>query len=218
MDEPRGVLHCGDITDTGLLWQWWQFEQVYGLTGKEGLLKFPVFEATGNHDRLIPFNGTVSLAVEQRHGGLPYSWDWADVHLVCMDDQPTADRVRWLIGDLASVGHQAPVVIFFHHTLAGALSGDWDPLAKAAFGRAIEGYNVVAIFNGHWHYSGHHVWKGFDVFLPSSPKHDDHEFIVVHISDTHLVAAFYNWDLPDSVPAARRWVGQPFVKPINGPK
>jgi hypothetical protein len=135
-----------------------------------------------------------------------------------MDDEPTPDRVRWLIRDLASVGHRAPVVIFFHHTLTGALSADWDPLAKASFGRAIAGYNVVAIFNGHWHYAGHHVWKGVDVFLPSSPKHEDHEFLVVHITDGQFMAAFYNWDMSDAVPAAARWVGQPFVKPINGAK
>jgi len=50
VETPRGVLFTGDTTDNGTLEEFSEFEKVYGLTGTEGLLKFPVFEAIGNHD------------------------------------------------------------------------------------------------------------------------------------------------------------------------
>ena len=40
---PRGVLHLGDITNDGKREQWDMFVRDYGLTGKEGRLKWPVY-------------------------------------------------------------------------------------------------------------------------------------------------------------------------------
>ena len=47
---PRGVLHNGDITNDAKEKQWQMFVRDYGLTGKEGRLKYPVYETFGNHD------------------------------------------------------------------------------------------------------------------------------------------------------------------------
>lgn len=213
---PRGVIHCGDATDLGLAGQWSQFEKVYGLTATDGVLRFPVFEATGNHDRANIFSGTVARAVGRRHGGLSYSWNWDDVHLVCLDVHPTAASVAWLKGDLAGAGRRAPVVIFFHYTLMRGLSDMWSAREKDAFAQAIAGYNVVAIFTGHWHVPGHDVWRGYDVFRPGAPRHNFDTFIVVRITDERLALAFYDWGLGETSASyvLPRW-RDVFVKSID---
>src|SRR5437763_1588186 len=54
---PRGVIHAGDCIDTGdkanvkmQETEWAAFEDGFGLTGKDGKLKVPVYEVHGNHD------------------------------------------------------------------------------------------------------------------------------------------------------------------------
>ena len=99
---PRGVIHCGDVIDTGdkngsaavamQQTEWAAFEADFGLKGTEGKLKLPVFEVHGNHDS----PGGQGLAIneikrrnQQRAGlanvsdnGLHYSWNWGGVHFV----------------------------------------------------------------------------------------------------------------------------------------
>ncbi len=101
---PMGVLHAGDVIDTGdkqgatqvamQRTEWAAFAAEYGLTGSEGRLKFPVFEVPGNHDSP---HGT-GHAVEQmmarqraRKGlkaisknGLHASWEWGGVHFATL--------------------------------------------------------------------------------------------------------------------------------------
>ena len=152
---------------------------------------------------------TVPLAVEQRHGGLPYSWDWADVHVACLDVYPTDEALAWLGRDLAACGRQRPVVLYFHYGLAGPLSDWWPAAQKQAFARVIEGYNVVGIFHGHFHSSGHYSWNAWDAYLVGSPRHSAHTFAVVHITDSAMTVAAWDWDRK-----AWAWWGR---KAINGP-
>lgn len=97
----QGVIHAGDIIDTGdkrgktqeLMQQreWDGFVSDFGLTGSEGRLKFPVYEVHGNHDS----PGGDGLAIEglierskkrsvlsRSANGLHYSWDWGPVHCI----------------------------------------------------------------------------------------------------------------------------------------
>jgi hypothetical protein len=215
--RPAGVLHTGDITDGGAAEAWRDFVKMYGLTGKEGLLKYPIFECTGNHDRVNLFSSAVADGVRERHGGLPYAWDWGDLHVICLDELPTPANLRWLRRDLATVGHSVPVVLYFHRCFEGFLKDDWPFWWKEAFARALEGYNVAAIFNGHWHVAGHQAWKGYDVFRSGSPHFEWHTFLVVHITDEKMTVALWNWDLPDATPPAERWVGPFFVKSLRRP-
>jgi hypothetical protein len=100
--EIAGVIHGGDLVDSAdkrggvysrmYATEFASFEADYGLTGSEGILKYPVYEVYGNHDG--PQGDT--LVVEgikrrnkQRKGltnlssnGLHYSWDWGNVHFV----------------------------------------------------------------------------------------------------------------------------------------
>ncbi|MFN7363656.1 MAG: metallophosphoesterase [Pirellulaceae bacterium] len=99
--EVRGVIHGGDIIDSGdkrgknfeamQETEWRHFDEDFGLTGKEGRLKYPVFEVHGNHDS--PDGKGLAIdrlreRVSKREGvhrsdsGLHYSWDWGDLHCI----------------------------------------------------------------------------------------------------------------------------------------
>lgn len=205
VDTPRGVLFTGDTTDNGLPEEFAEFEQVYGRTGRDGLLKFPVFEAIGNHD--VNATSPIKPRVVQRQGGIHYSFDWDDLHLVCLDMYPDARTLGFLTRDLARVGRQRPVILFFHYSLEGPYSDSWAPEEKAAFGRAIEGYNVLAIFHGHEHRLGHYSWQGRPVFRPGAPRHRSHHFLAVRVDSGQMAVAA--WDFDD-----RKW-DQAWVVPVR---
>ena len=98
---PRGVIHAGDCIDTGdkanvkmQQSEWAAFTDVYGLSGKDGKLKVPVYEVHGNHDSPRG-DGLVVKKIAERNkarpgvtnvskNGVHYSWDWGGVHFVCL--------------------------------------------------------------------------------------------------------------------------------------
>jgi cytolysin (calcineurin-like family phosphatase) len=190
--EPRGVLFMGDMTDTSLPTELREFEQMYGLTGRDGLLRYPVFEAIGNHDYIgdspvIPF-------VKRRHGDLVYSWDWEDVHFVCLDMHPDRKNLEWFARDVRKAGRRRPLVVFFHYCIAGPFSDGWPAEYKDALAEALRGLNVLGLFHGHFHMAGNYVWQGHDVFLPGSPRHRSHAFVVVRLTAHHMTVAYRNFD------------------------
>jgi cytolysin (calcineurin-like family phosphatase) len=102
---PRGVLALGDLIDDGDRTgqtdiEWKHFTEQFGLTGKDGLLNYPVFEGWGNHDgppeKFIKQRVSVQTEIKRRNelrlaakkisrvssNGLYYSWDWNHVHFV----------------------------------------------------------------------------------------------------------------------------------------
>ncbi|MFO0903879.1 MAG: metallophosphoesterase [Pirellulales bacterium] len=158
---PQGVIHAGDVIDTGdkqgdlqramQATEWRGFVADYGLDGRDGLLKYPVYEIAGNHD--APRG--VGLAIEQirernsrRQGlvglsknGVHYSWDWNGVHFVnlglIVGDSPAAARKRryaaldsyeFLVADLAKhVGQSGRPVVLTHHVDVARYTGVCDP-------------------------------------------------------------------------------------------
>lgn len=197
---PRGVLFTGDTTDNGTLEEFAEFEQVYGLTGKDGLLRYPVFEAIGNHD--VNRESPIKERAAARHGAIHYAWDWDDVRLLCLDMYPDAVTVAWLEGELARAGRRRPLILFFHYSLDGPYSDFWEDAEKQAFADAIEGYNVLALFHGHEHRMGQYRWRGHEVFRPGAPRHSSHFFLAVRLrADAMSVAA---WDF-DKRAWAQSW-------------
>ena len=213
VDEPRGVLIPGDLTDFGTPGQWKTYVRLFGLTGTEGLLRYPVYEGTGNHDRYMPLYKPVLKGVRRRQiptsmpasrpvtswpaarGRLEYSWDWDHVHLVCLDDYPDEAASRWLARDLAAVGRERPVVIFFHYVAAETTPGKsyWNGPPKQVFLETIYGYNVVGIFHGHWHARGYRRWEGWDVYNVSAPRAWDPTFQVVRITRKTMTVTTWDW-------------------------
>lgn len=192
---PRGVLVAGDLTDAGEEGQWKQFEAAFGLTGKEGKVKFPVYESIGNHDR-YNVQEYVARQVARRHGRTHYSWDWDDLHMVCIGEGADDETLAWLARDLAAAGTDVPVVVYLHFSLAGPYSdsnwfGKGDYHDK--FAAALKGYNVIGIFHGHYHASRRYQWKGYDVYCVGSAKHAAKCFAVVHVTDRRMTVASWYW-------------------------
>ncbi len=118
---PSGVLHAGDLIDTGdktskkhvamQHTEWAAYVADFGITGTEGKLKFPVMDIAGNHDsphgKGYPAE---ALAARQRSrkdhagikaispNGLHYSWEWGGVHFVALGlivgTESSVDRPR----------------------------------------------------------------------------------------------------------------------------
>lgn len=97
----QGVIHAGDIIDTGdkrgktqesmQQREWDGFVSDFGLTGSEGRLKFPVYEVHGNHDSPggdgLVIEGLIERSkkrsvLSRSANGLHYSWDWGPVHCI----------------------------------------------------------------------------------------------------------------------------------------
>jgi predicted phosphodiesterase len=143
---PRGVIHAGDCIDTGdkadtkmQATEWAAFTDAYGLTGKDGKLKFPVYEIHGNHDsprgdglavqKIVARNKTRPGLVNVSPNGLHYSWDWGPVHFVnlgiVVGTVPDVTRRRrydprdslaFLVIDLKEkVGTSGRPVVITHH-------------------------------------------------------------------------------------------------------
>jgi cytolysin (calcineurin-like family phosphatase) len=213
VDEPRGVLVCGDLTDTGEPTNWfgywflgWRegFIDDYGRNG-EGRIRYPVFEGFGNHDIHDPATGAVLDGIRDRNAvrgglarlssnGLHYSWNWGEVHLVNLNLYPGGEgdaenSLDFLIADLAQhVGDSGrPVVICHHYGFDGFSLGWWTPAERDAYWEAIEGYRVEAIFHGHSHVTGHRTWHGIDTYNVGRVK--DQKYFVVRINSRELIVA-----------------------------
>ena len=190
---PRGVLITGDLTDYSTEEQWRQFESFYGRTGKEGLFRFPVFEALGNHD----FMGDTPVVphITRRHGGVVYSFNWDELHIACLGMYPSTETIRWLETDLRGIEPGRPVVVFFHYGIDGPWSQSWESQEEREdLARVLSGHRIAAIFHGHAHHAGHYRWREYDVFRPGSPKHSSREVLAVRLRGDELAVAYRDFD------------------------
>jgi predicted phosphodiesterase len=143
---PRGVIHAGDCIDTGdkaddkrQRTEWAAFADAYGLTGKDGKLKVPVYEVHGNHDcpkggglvvtKITARNKTRPGVTNLSKNGLHYSWDWGGVHFVNLGivvgqtaevkrerRYAPLDSLDFLVSDLKDeVGTSGRPVVMTHH-------------------------------------------------------------------------------------------------------
>ena len=216
VDTPRGVLILGDLTDYSTEEQWRQFESLYGRTGKEGLLRFPVFEAFGNHD----FMGDTPVLrhITRRHGGIAYSFDWDELHVACLGMYPSAERLDWLEEDLRTVRPGRPLVLFFHYGIDGPWSHSWESAQeREQLARVLQGHRVAAIFHGHAHHAGHYRWREYDVFRPGSPKHSSRQVLAVRLRGDELAVAYRDFERSVWTDAQVRSVGTAVADPALVP-
>ncbi len=189
---PRGVLVCGDLTDGGKSLQWSGspsvagFEDDFPVRGGTGVhLHYPVYECYGNHDVVKGSDGSVLSGIAGRNNnratpvnkssnGYHYSWNWDDVHFVCLNVYPgtgadARNSLGFLESDLAAkVGGNGRPVILCQHFGFDSLStnGDWWSQAERdAFYHVIQNYNVAAIFSGHEHKCERVDWHGIPTFV-----------------------------------------------------
>ena len=160
---PSGVIHVGDVIDTGdkqgaahnemQRTELARFREDYGLTGKDGRLKYPVFEVAGNHDSphgggqfidtIKDRNKTRPGVVNVSENGVHYSWDWGGTHFVNLglivgtDAAVTRrrryaalDSLAFLVGDLKKhVGDSGRPIVLTHHIDIARYTAACDPQA-----------------------------------------------------------------------------------------
>lgn len=214
---PKGVLHIGDVTNDGKQRSWEMFVRDYGLTGKEGKLKYPVYETFGNHDGGP--KSVVRTAIKERNrgrvgltalseDGLFYSWDWNGIHFVSLGISPgTTVRpydpeysIDFAKADLAKrVGRSGRPVILLHHFGfdRGHSLNWWSEEWRTTYYDVIKDYNVVGILHGHAHQPLIYRWNGIDIYHPphfcqKDPKQNGpvtHGFFVFRVRGDTLTVA-----------------------------
>ncbi|MBW2454570.1 MAG: metallophosphoesterase [Deltaproteobacteria bacterium] len=191
VEQPLAVLVAGDLTDFGWQTEWQQFLAHYG---PGGLLRYRIYETTGNHDRYAPLGYAVLDGVRARHGALLYGVALGPVRVICLDRYPDAEAQQWLARQLALLGKTVPVMLFFHYPLMGTFADWWSERDKEGLARVIQDYSVEAIFHGHSHDSRPYEWRGVTVYNVGSPKHAWNSFAVVRVEGRTLSVAAWDWD------------------------
>ncbi len=236
---PRAVLHLGDMADSGdrlgvdhermAETEWKAHTDLYGLSGTDGTLRYPLLEIHGNHDTPraanVTIHGLIARNAKRRgltaisSNGLHYSWDWNGIHFVALgivvgsnqDDLPISryaafDSLAFLIDDMKThVGESGRPVILMQHVdlqrysqpcdesstggsramccegmtkiawhskdcpknASGISMSEWSACDVRAYHRAIQPYNIAAIFHGHLHARRTDVWDGHTIDAPS---------------------------------------------------
>lgn len=191
---PRGVLVAGDLTDTSHPAEWGRFLAYFGTDGTDGLLRFPVFETWGNHDKY--HDGHIRKRIAQRHGDVRYTIDWHDLHVVCLGEAPDDEGLAWLERDLEAQGKQVGIVLYLHYPLMGPYSEDnWFGQGnyRNRLGDILSGYRVLGIFHGHYHASLRYRWRGLDVYNVGSPKHGYPSYAAVRVTDDRMVVGAWDY-------------------------
>ena len=201
--EPDGVIHVGDIIDNGdkgpskykmAETETAMFLSDWGLDGKEGRLRWPVREVYGNHDSPHG-DGPVISTIRERNkvrkgivnvseSGVHYSWDWGDIHFVCLGivvgDAPEVARKRryaplgslpFLRQDLKEyVGSSGRPVVLVHHVDLHRYSlpvpdekvrhNEWDYGDALAYYETLKPFHVIGTLCGHTHSRKITRWNG----------------------------------------------------------
>ncbi len=214
---PRGVLHIGDITNDGKKEAWAMFVRDYGLTGKDGRLHWPVYEAYGNHDGgpKTPVRDGIRARNPQRVGltaisanGLHYCWVWDGILFINLGIAPGSTThpydpefsMEFLEEVLTKHAKPGQPLILMHHFGfdKGHSLGWWAEERRTRYHELLKDRNVIAILHGHAHEPFIYQWEGIDIYHPPHFKQKDpkknegavtHGFFVFHLTGDELTVA-----------------------------
>ena len=144
---PDFVLHCGDITDTGLPGEYERYWQTV-----PAALRGRIRHVPGNHE--VRWDPTAKGLYREQFGAVPYSFDAGGVHVTGFDPtQPLlepghcgAAALEWLDRDLAAAG--GPSLLFQHFPVGGEHDYVDD---QAALLELIARHDVRVLVAGHVH-------------------------------------------------------------------
>ncbi|HMI24507.1 MAG TPA: PQQ-binding-like beta-propeller repeat protein, partial [Streptosporangiaceae bacterium] len=144
---PDFVLHCGDITDTGLPGEYERYWQTV-----PAALRGRIRHVPGNHE--VRWDPTAKGLYREQFGAVPYSFDAGGVHVTGFDPtQPLlepghcgAATLEWLDRDLAAAG--GPALLFQHFPVGGEHDYIDD---QAALLELIARHDVRLLVAGHVH-------------------------------------------------------------------
>ena len=144
---PDFVLHCGDITDTGLAGEYERYQQTVpaGLRGR-------IRHVPGNHE--VRWDPTAKGLYREHFGVVPHSFDAGGVHFTGFDPtQPLlepghcgAAGLEWLDRDLGAAA--GPALLFQHFPVGGEHDYVDD---QAALLELIARHDVRVLVAGHVH-------------------------------------------------------------------
>jgi outer membrane protein assembly factor BamB/calcineurin-like phosphoesterase family protein len=147
--DPAFVLHCGDITDTGLPDEYELFAQTLpdALHGK-------IHYVPGNHE--IRWDVSAKEEYHRHFGPAPYSFDAGGIHFIGFDPtQPLqepghfgAQNLGWLATDLRGVRNGTPSVLFQHYPMGDDFYYVDD---QDRFFDLVAEHDVRGVFAGHVH-------------------------------------------------------------------
>lgn len=200
VSKPFALFVTGDLTDSGTLEAWREFEEIFGLRG-EGLPEMPVYETFGNHDGGL--NGAVREGIRTRNtlrkdvvmtseNGLHYALEKKGYLFVVLGSYPGnewdpgcewchyfKESFREADGSLNFLenalknnreGKNLPVFLFFHYGWDDFSKLWWTTAEQERFYNALRNSHISAIFHGHNHQVDAYSWRGYDVFIAGSPQ------------------------------------------------
>jgi hypothetical protein len=211
---PRGVLIAGDLIERQDTVLWNQYTADYGIAG-EKKLKYPVFDAFGNHDfyttgtikdtlymvrRMIARNlPRRSYFTSLDSSGFHYSWDWDGVHFVNLNIYAGSTELgyngyrplkalEFLTADLATnVGTSGrPVILFQHYTM------DANGNANNDWTNSMKTllWNVVQNYNVvailHGHSHSRKIYKWNGVDVIDNGAAILGDYVVIKVTDGHF--------------------------------
>ncbi len=147
--DPDLVLHCGDITDTGLQAEYALYRQVLpaALAGR-------VRHVPGNHE--VRWDPTAKGRYHAHFGAAPSSFGAGGVHFAGLDPTQALQEpghygragLRWLERLLRGLPEGTPVLLFQHFPVG---TGHYEVDDQAALLDLVSQYDVRGIFAGHIH-------------------------------------------------------------------
>lgn len=146
---PDLVLHCGDITDTGLPTEYRLYRQVVP-AALSGLIR----HVPGNHD--VRWDATAKARYQAQFGATPSSFAAGGVHFAGLDPTQALQEpghygrggLRWLERVLRGLAEDTPVLLFQHFPIG---AGHYEIDDQDALLDLLAGYDVRGIFAGHIH-------------------------------------------------------------------
>jgi len=146
---PDLVLHCGDVTDTGLQAEYALYRQVVPAALADRVRHVP-----GNHD--VRWDATAKGRFQANFGVAPSSFGAGGVHFAGLDPTQVLQEpghygrggLRWLERILRGLPEVTPVLLFQHFPVG---AGHYDVDDQAALLDLMAQYDVRGIFAGHIH-------------------------------------------------------------------
>ena len=146
---PGFVLHCGDITDTGLTGEYERYQQTV-----PAALRGRIRHVPGNHE--VRWDPTAKELYRAHFGAVPYSFDAGGVHFAAFDlTQPLLEpghcgtaALDWLARDLGGLALGTPALLFQHFPV-----GDGHDFVddQTALLELMARHDVRGLFAGHVH-------------------------------------------------------------------
>ncbi len=159
-DIPAFVVFSGDMTYDGVTQPYWHdwFDKCENITSR-----CPVMPCIGNHETVSddPAEHYLGMFTLPEGSGTErwYSFDYANIHVICLDTQRTSDpaQIAWLESDLAAASESAEWIIANFHKppyTSGWGTGFHSPSGsvQAYFVPLFDQYHVDLAFSGHNHF------------------------------------------------------------------